>query len=195
MSDMANYAGQFESSTIEPVTPQMTPTPPTDFKLEERNWGYIVGNHDGAGLGVYIAQGASMLVGASFIAAAIGLVAMPSTGDTLIMRSGVAVLFAGVAALFLWYASRGTETELQIDTRMNEVREVVRNRSGKPTLLGRYGFENIGGVFVDHFDDTDDAALIMRYRNTPQTLLVAQGTPAILSTLKNRIQNDLRAAA
>ena len=76
---------------------------------------------------------------------------------------------------------------------MGEVREVVRNRAGKSTLIGRYGFDSIGGVFIDRANapSPDVATLVLRYRNTAQTLPVVRGEVSTLEALRNRLGKDL----
>lgn len=168
-----------------------TPT----FSVDETYWGYIVRMNGHPKLSTLIGQYLATFVGASLLAASLGLLLIPglsSTSADFAMRVGAAIIFAAVAAFLLWFASRGAQTELQIDNNSGEVREVVRNRTGKTTLLGRYGFDAIGGVFIDRSaSKSGDAALVLRYRNTPQTLPVATGPEKILEGLRDRLGQDL----
>ncbi|SEW03973.1 hypothetical protein SAMN04488515_0772 [Cognatiyoonia koreensis] len=165
------------------------------FELDETYWGYIIRSNDGPGFSIAVLQGLAMFFGACFIAVAIGLMVVPQamSGSLDIMMRGVAaILFSGVAALLLWFATRGVQTELQIDNSLGEVREVMRNRAGKSTLVGRYGFDAIGAVFLDRaVGGKDEAALMLRYRNTSQVLPVARGSVTALEALRNRLGQDL----
>ncbi len=96
----------------------------------------------------------------------------------------------------MWFASRGTKLEVQIDTAQGEVREIVRNRAGRPSLLGSYGFDAIGGVFIDRINGQDrlpmgHAVLVLRYLNTAQTMPVAAGREDDLAPLRDRLGRDL----
>lgn len=165
------------------------------FDLDETYWGYIIRSNEGPGFSIAVLQGLAMFFGACFIAVAIGLIAGPQilTGSLDFAMRGVAgVLFGGMAAFLLWFATRGVQSELQIDNSLGEVREVVRNRAGKSTLVGRYGFDAIGGVFMDrNAGKAGEAALLLRYRNTSQVLPVARGSIASLEVLRNRLGQDL----
>lgn len=165
------------------------------FELDETYWGYIIRGNEGPGFSIAVLQGLAMFFGACFIAVAIGLLVAPQamTGSLDIMMRGVAaVLFGGMAAFLLWFATRGVQTEIQIDNSLGEVREVLRNRTGNSTLVGRYGFDAIGAVFLDRtVGGKGQAALMLRYRNTSQVLPVARGTVASLEALRNRLGQDL----
>lgn len=166
------------------------------YRVNETYWGYIIHKANHADTGTMLLQTASMLLGAGFTAAGIGLLLLPEvlSGSTdFTIRGTAAVVFFGFAAYLLWYASRGTQSEVQIDKALGEVREVVRNRAGKPTLIGRYGFDSIGGVFLDRANATghNQAMLVLRYRNTAQTLPIVSGDVTVLQPLCQRVGRDL----
>ena len=165
------------------------------FHVDETYWGYIIRKGSSGATPMMVLQGMSMFLGASFAAAALGLILVPDAlmgSIDMVMRGGAAVLFGAIAAYLLWFASRGTQSELQIDNSLGEVREVVRNRAGRSTLIGRYGFDAIGGVFLDRAaSKTGDPVLMLRYRNTAQTLPVATAPEEELEKLRNRLGRDL----
>jgi len=163
------------------------------FSVDETYWGYVVRPDGKPRFSIQIQQWAATFIGAGFLSAALGIILVPQlTADTMdfTMRAGAAILFAGVAAFCLWFASRGAVAELQIDNNLGEVREVVRNRAGKSTVLGVYGFDAIGGVFIDRREGAM-SELVLRYRNTPQTLHVARGHVLTLERLRDRLGQDL----
>lgn len=170
--------------------------PATGFAVEEFYWGYVVRDTRGAPLALVAAQAAAWAGGILCAIAAPGLFVMPGAwaegpGG---LRLGAAVVFAAVAAILLWFASRGAVAELQIDTRQGEVREIIRNRAGKPTVGGRHGFDSIGGVFIDRTGDRaarGRAVLVIRLGNTAQVLPVATGPAAGLEPLRDRLGRDL----
>lgn len=169
---------------------------PMPYRINETYWGYIIHKADGAGTGTMVLQTASMVLGAAFLAAGLGLLVLPDmfSGSTdFAIRAVAAIIFFGFSAYLLWFASRGTQSEIQIDKALGEVREVVRNRAGKSTLIGRYGFDSVGGVFLDRANATgrNKATLVLRYRNTAQTLPVVAGEISQLEGLCNRLGKDL----
>ena len=170
-------------------------TKSSQFEIDETYWGYIIRSKDGPGLSIVLLQGLAMFFGACMLAVAVGLLIVPQmmTGSLdLTMRGMAAVFFTAAAVFLLWFGTRGVETELQIDNTLGEVREVLRNRTGKSTLVGRYGFDAIGGVFLDrNVGSQGEAGLMLRYRNTTQVLPVARGSVAALEALRNRLGQDL----
>lgn len=165
------------------------------LSVQEAYWGYTIRTQNAPRLSILMLQAGAMLTGAACLAAAIGLQVLPQAivaANDPLFKDVASVLFAAVAALLLWFASRGTTPELQVDTTLGEVREVVRNRAGKATLLGRYGFDAIGGVFLDRqVGPKNEATLVLRYQNTAQTLHVASGPIAPLEMLRDRLGRDL----
>jgi len=168
---------------------------PRSHHVDEAYWGYIITKGTGPALRTVVLQSISLFLGACFAAAGLGLLLVPqamSASTDILMRGGAAVFFGALAAYLLWFASRGAQSEIQIDTALQEVREVVRNRDGKSTLIGRYAFDSIGGVFLDRTGQrTGHAVLMLRYRNTAQTLPVATGREIELTWLKDRLGQDL----
>lgn len=165
------------------------------FELDETYWGYIIRSNEGPGVSIAVLQGLAMFFGACFIAVAIGLLMIPTAMSGSVdfaMRGVAAVLFTALAVFLLWFATRGVQTEIHVDNSLGEVREVIRNRAGKSTLVGRYGFDAIGGVFLDRTVGSEsEATLMLRYRNTSQVLPVARGKVASLEALRNRLGQDL----
>ena len=95
------------------------------------------------------------------------------------------------AAYLLWFASRGSVAEVHVDTKDREIREVVPNRVGKPSIVGVYAFDAIGGVFLEVLENTDQLQLVLRYRDTDLHISVALGTEAQLTPLRDRVARDL----
>lgn len=167
---------------------------PTSFAVEDTYWGYIIRSGRGPSLGVALAQAVCFFFGVCLLTAAAGILVLPTLffdGDLSTMRLGSAALFGGCAAYLLWFASRGTQAEVHVDTSVGEIREVICNRAGKPTTVGCYGFDTIGGVHLDPGQNAETAMLSLRYRTTSQTVCVAEGTEAQLIGLRDQLAHDL----
>lgn len=165
--------------------------------LDETYWGYIIRDmrrSDSILVAMQLAAGA---MAAAFAVATMGLWAMPSmafTGAAIMSKAILSAFFLGMAGVLAWYATRGSRSELQVDLRLGEVREVVRNRAGRATLIGRYGFDSIGGAFLDNAKSVKGTATLkIRYRNTTQTIEVARGPLARIEALRDRLGRDLLA--
>lgn len=165
------------------------------FAVDETHWGYVVRHTEAEPVQVQIAQGIAWFAGIGFAVATLGLWLTPMTvmqGDVLSMKLGATFVLAGIAAYLLWYASRGIGSELQIDTALGEVREVVRNQAGRPSLIGRYGFDAIGGVHIDRTVlHHGEPCLVLRQGNSPQVIPVAWGPEPQLTALRDRMGRDL----
>lgn len=165
------------------------------FVVEETYWGYILRCTEVEQIWVRIAQGAAWFAGICFAVAAVGLWAVPMTqfeAEILPMKLGATFVLAGIAVYLLWYASRGTHSELQVDTCLGEVREIVRNQAGRPTLLGRHGFDAIGGVLIDRSTlRRGRACLVLHYGKTAQFMPVAWGFEAELTALRDKMGHDM----
>ncbi len=167
---------------------------PSSFVVEDIYWGYMIRSGRGPSLGVALAQAVCFFFGVCLLTAAVGILILPTLffdGDLSSMRVGSAVLFGAFAMYLLWFASRGTQSEVHVDTSVGEIREVICNRAGKPTTVGAYGFDTIGGVHLEPAKDIGTATLSLRYRNTSQTVCVAEGTEAQLIGLRDRLAHDL----
>lgn len=168
------------------------------YSVDETYWGYIIRSTDGAPIATVATQVVAGFLGLIFLLAAVGITLFPSAvaGDAWIMRLGIGAFFLGDSSLCFWYSCRGSQVELQVDTRRGEVREVVRNRAGRSTLLAHYGFDAIGGVHLERDKSQNgEARLVMRYRNSAQTVPVAPGQETALVSLRDRLGRDLLTAS
>lgn len=158
-------------------------------------WGYTISSSALPPLSVVVAQTLTWCVGVCFLLAALGLWVMPapmSSGADFAMKLALSSVLGGVAALFLWYASRGSNVEIQIDTALSEVREVVRNRAGRPTHAARHAFAEFGAACLDRKAQVPGAAtLVLRFGNTTRVLPVVQGPVAEMEILRDRLGRDL----
>ncbi len=172
-----------------------TETDASWIKIDETYWGYIIRSEEPDPVHIVIGQVIAWMTGACFAVVALGLWVLPSMAfgiGVLSMKLAASTVLGCMAALFLWFASRGGRTELQVDTSLGEIREIVRNRAGRSSLIGCYGFDSIGSVFLDRsVGKNGEANLVMRYRNTTQVVPVAHGPMTMLETLRDRLGRDL----
>lgn len=168
---------------------------PTSHLVVETYWGYIVRPELAAPLGLMIAQAVAGFLGVACTVAGIALWVLPFSGlavDGMPLRMGASAFILSIALLFLWFASRGTRRELQVDTRLRELREVVRNKYGTSTLMGRISFDGIGSVFIArNHDPKHRSRLVLRIGNTARLIAVAEGSDSDLGELRNRLGRDL----
>jgi hypothetical protein len=171
-----------------------TAAPPC-FAVDETYWGYVVRCTEAEPAWVQLAQGAAWFAGICMCIATLGLWIVPMShlaSGILPMKLGATFILSGIAVYFLWYASRGTQSELQIDTSLGEMREIVRNQAGRPTLLGRHGFDAIGGIMIDRSTlRKGRAGLALRFGNSAQLMPVAWGLECDLAALRDRMCHDM----
>lgn len=164
------------------------------FSVEDTYWGYVVQSKRRAPTGVLFAQAASFFLAAGFVIATAGMLVAPiiTGGATMgAMRLGVAVLFLGIAAYLFWFASRGARSDLHVDTSVGEIREVIKNRFGRSTTVGCYGFDAIGGVAIENQGNGRSPSLVLQYGKSGQSVVVAEGAEAQLIPLRDRLARDL----
>lgn len=166
----------------------------SQFSVEDTFWGYQITTGRAPAIGVIIAQVLSYFIGACLLTLAIGMVTMPvvfSDNDVGVVHIAAAVLYAAVAVYLLWFASRGSQSEVHVDTSVGEIREVIGNRAGKPTTVGTCGFDAIGSVALEPTADPDIFLLVLQYHGSDQRMSIAEGGEAQLIPLRDRLMRDL----
>jgi hypothetical protein len=171
------------------------------FVVEDTYWGYVVRSTARTPILAHLMQGLSFLLGVTMIVATLALWLLPDSlmsGSVVGMKFGASTLTMVCGAFFLWYASRGTKTEIHVDTRLAEVREVVTNRAGRPTLLSRHGFDIVADVAIDADGDPEaprrTGALVIRSEEASALVQVATGSFEALDRLRQRLGRDLMVA-
>jgi hypothetical protein len=174
------------------ITGIFKPKPP--FSTEDAYWGYIIRSDKGESLGFVMLQSASFLLGVTFMVAALSIIVMsPVTlgAELTPFRLAASVLFGAAAAYLLWFASRGTQTEVHIDTSVREIREVIRNRAGRPTTVGTHDFGAMTDVFVQDDDESDGAMLVVQDHDNALSICLAKAPHAQLGALQDRVARDV----
>jgi len=169
----------------------------TSIEVHEMFWGYVINSPLADRRWEEFGQTASWIAGMAFLVAAVGLWLIPGGSadqGVMMMKLGLSMVLGGIGSLLVWYAGRGVRTEIQVDTKIGEIREIVRNSAGRTSLVGRYRFDVIGGVFLDRTHaEKGEAALLLRYLNPPKLMLVAVAPVEHLEPLRNRLGRDLLA--
>lgn len=181
-------------STSKMHAPTPCDLPRDGFCTEETHWGYIVRSTNDTGHSMIFTQSLSLIAGAALLAAALGMWIIPGmlfSVDALMMRLFSTIVFVAASAMLLWYASRGTISEIQIDNARGEIREVIRNHTGRMSLLACYSFDSIGKVVLEPSAKNGPASLVLLYRNSSESVEVATGREGALSTLHDRISRDV----
>ncbi|MCR9077168.1 MAG: hypothetical protein NXI07_14100, partial [bacterium] len=172
------------------------------FVVEDTYWGYIVRSTARTPVLVHLMQGFAFVIGVAMVIATLGLWLMPDSlihGPIIGMKFGASTLTTIAGGFLLWFASRGTATEIHVDTRLAEVREVVTNRAGRPTLLSRHGFDIVAEVAIDAEGEAETprrrGELVIRSEEASALVKVASGSIDALDRLRQRLRRDLMVAA
>ena len=170
-------------------------TPAPVFRIDKTFWGYVVRSTGGPPMLLQVAQGAVLACGATLAAAALVLVAPSAEAAQGLdpTRAGLAMVLTSMALLLIWFATRGGLIELHVDLLRGELRELVRHRVGRSTLVGRHGFDSGANLLVDRSGPPDaPCALILRLRGEEGGLCIAQGPQDAILELRRRLDPELR---
>ena len=162
------------------------------LSVETQPWGYTVRSGNKPPLDVVVGQVLAYFLGVCFVTAGFGLLLLPGSSlgaEVGPLRIGAATLFGAGAAYLLWFSSRGGLVDIQIDVAHKEIREVILNRVGKPTVVSRYAFSDIGGVYIETGAGEAPAQLVLGYRGN--MILVAEGDTDDLNVLRTQLSRDL----
>lgn len=180
-----------------PAAPRRRPAPPWDgsqapYRIQETRWGFRVAGRGGEPLLQALARVAALLAGTAGLAAAVTLLLRAETGGaTWPIRVGLAALIGGVGLLLVWFSTRGTVVETEVDTLRGELRLVVRNRIGPMARVATYGLDAVSGVRVARMKGGHGRAILAVELAGGQALLVAAGAEAALVPLRRRIEREV----
>lgn len=167
--------------------------------VSDTYWGYIIKTSAAPLLPLLVGQAMCWAGGIGCLVAALGLWTLPGSsfsGDLMAIKLLGSALLVLLASLLIWFANRGHISEWHIDTARGEIREMLLSRSGRPSLLARYGFDAIGGVVIDRVSQRDHlpagyAGLMLRLGNSAQMLPLAFAPEAELAPLRDRLGRDM----
>lgn len=188
MTDTAGFQGR----TVRVATAAVFPKAPL---LSEAYWGITVKSSAEIPVWIQVSQAASMVFGAGFAAATLGIWGLPSAAvqvDSFFMRTGLSIFFAVMGFLLISYANRGVASDLQFDFGLGEVREVITNRSGRSVLMAHFGLDAFVGLKIDRTSgDAGRVGLILEHLDPNQNILVATSTDAEIGKLYGRLERDM----
>ncbi len=179
------------SDTTQRPTPLMLAAPAGRVSLTETWWGYVIRNERVITSGRRMLTVVAGLLAAGFAMSSLVLWIAPATafpGEVILLKGAASSLMAMIALLFARLATEDAVIEIQVDLRRAEIREVSRRIGDRTHLLGRYGFEDIGGLF---FDRTGPGRLVARYRNTSHLITIADGSGPALERIRDRMGRDV----
>lgn len=166
----------------------------TPVSLDERRWGYILNAPGRSYLQMNMMQRVSVFVAAYLLSYTFSCLVAVATG----LNTSVDILcvaasgLVGLLALpFIWFATRGTQAYIYINTYRNELREVVPNLIGKPTVLRRVPFRDIGGVRIDHGGAGERAVLLLRQGSQWRRVAILEGGRRGLTSLREKLAKDV----
>ena len=135
------------------------------------------------------------LAGFGFYLAAVGVWLMPEMmfgGDALMMKGLGSVLMVSIAILLVWFARQGHIAEVQVDCAQAEIREVMRDKRGRGTLIGRHRFQDLGAVFIDRTGTAmGRGRLLVRLGSSAISAPIAEGGIDQIEHLRDRLGRDL----
>lgn len=168
---------------------------PDPILIDETYWGYIIRRTTRRMSVQDILMVLSGVLGFAFIFSSLGMWLISGGGvgvGAFSMKLGLSVLWVAIGVQLILYSRRGGVTELQIDNRLGEIRQMIRRRSGRVIPVSRYGYDSISSVFL-HRDagGPDEAAIMLRFHHTNSVVQAAIGPVVAVEALLQRMGRDL----
>ncbi|NSX53887.1 hypothetical protein [Parasulfitobacter algicola] len=161
------------------------------FIIEDEDWGFIIRGTSKSSLRTTIAQVSAWITATLLFLAALGLWIAPAISagqDIVYIKAGASIFFVTIGILLLSYSVRGTKSEFHFDDVRHEAREVIVNRSGAPTELTCYDFQDLDGVTIRRLNkDKKAETLLLSYKNGMHFVPVISGDSQDLIELKKRV--------
>lgn len=161
----------------------------------ETYWGYIIRDQSGDRTVAILMQWAAAVLGVSLLVAVIGFWVLPGamvSQDVFGFKIGVTAVMVVVGMALVWFASYGTNYEVQVDLARQELREVLRTNRGAARVQKRVKFEDIDAVFVDRSAGEDaKAELIVRLAASSNGIVVASDYEEHLTRIYTRMGRDI----
>ena len=163
--------------------------------IRETFWGYVIAPEAPARAGVMqVFQIACIVVAAALVGGAVMLLFLGDHALLGSMRPFVAWIAVALALPLVWFGTRGDRVEIEIDLSLGEVREVVRNRAGGPSLVGRYGFDTLDGLDVA-LRRGGGGRLNLWRRGEKRPLELLRGPAPVLEQIARRLRRDMESGS
>lgn len=167
----------------------------TSVSNVETYWGYIIRNQNSDRSLAILMQWAAAVLGISLLVAVIGFWALPGSivaQEMIGFKLGLTTVMAVVGMALIWFASYGTNYEVQVDLARQELREVLRTNKGTARVQNRIAFADIDAVFVDRSAGDDrKSRLIVRMATSSKAIVVATEFEEHLKRLHLRLRRDV----
>jgi len=168
---------------------------PVSVSTNETYWGYITRCQTCDSSKAVILQWLAAFVGFALLIAAFGFWVIPGsvfTDDIAGIKLAMSSLFGVIGVTMIWFASHGTNYELQVDLARMELREALRNTKGVARVQNRILFEEIEAVYIDRATtENGKSRLLLRLGKSPQLIDVAYDYEEHLTRLRDRLGRDI----
>ena len=164
------------------------------FEIVRMDWGYALRPLMKVQKRILVGQALSYIIGVCLAVVALGTFLVPILfldGALTSLRIGAAGISGAVAAYLLWFASRGTQSEVQIDFETETIRAVVPHRGGAPTLLGAYPFSAFSALLRRPAGVAGLSDLALQAKDGGSALWLARAETAEIAALQSRLERDL----
>lgn len=161
----------------------------------ETYWGYIIRSQSNERSVSIVLQWVAAFMGVSLLIAALGLWILPGSSlsqDVFGFKLGITTLMAVIGVMLVWFASHGTNYEVQLDLTRQELREALRNKRGHARVHNRLKFEDIDAVIIDRAaGEGQKARLLLRLADTSKMIEIARDYEENLTHLQARLGRDI----
>lgn len=161
----------------------------------ETYWGYIIRERIRDRSVATLKQWTSAFFGVSLLAALVGFWILPGSlvsQDVIGFKLGLSAVMGAMAFALLWFASYGTNYEVQIDLARKEMREVLRTNRGAARIMNRVKFEDIDAVHIARSADQDaKSELLVRMATSSDWVVLACDYEEHLLRLHGRVSRDV----
>ena len=165
------------------------------ISCDETYWGYIIRCKNSDRSLAIVMQLVAAVMGAALLIAAFGIWTLPGsmmTQDVFSFKLGFSTILAVVGMALIWFASHGTNYEVQIDLPRLELREVLRNNRGDARVQDRIKFEDIDAVYIDRSaGENAKARLMVRMAASSKVIVVAKDYEENLTQIQTRLGRDV----
>lgn len=167
------------------------------LSMSMHTWGYSIQTNDQTGYWARLAQ--ALAGGTAFVSAGVAvgiwIFHSPDMGPELLpFKMAFTAMLVLLSVLGLWFATQGTDYELQVDSKNRELREVLRNNKGQSIVVRRLSFKDISSVIFQR--DASESAqgyanLIIRLKSQTQNIHVVFDKEANLEALREILAQDI----
>lgn len=182
------------------VRGSITGRPLAGYEVERRIYGYLIRRIERLPARVVMVQGGCMAIGMAMCLISAELLRRGSGDAGSGLWGTVAIIGALLFTLVvLRFATRGLLPHIEVDLKRGELREVIRHRIGRESLLQCIGFDAVKALRV--LPRAGQAGMVLELTlychietaAGPDLLEVASGTPDSISALSQLLRQNIKA--